>query len=135
MASTGWEEEDETVTALGLVNARTKVFREEYSAKILSIRWLGETRRMYFKSGPVYHLSPGAGGAEPVRILATYEDSSVAAFMSGYGRGKVVACGPHPEARASWRDDLVEPGDWKPEPQLAVDLLIDLLSDRPVMRP
>ena len=131
MASAGWHEGRTFVKALGIIPAKCQVYRDDYAARIIPIRWQGKTRPMYSKAGPSFQLVNGSG---EVQVTAYYEDGSIAALMCSYGRGKVAVCGPHPEARASWKDEAADGYKWTSSMDLAVDFLKDLLSPRPVKR-
>lgn len=129
MASTGWDEGSGYVKGLGIIPAAASVFQGSFDAKILPVRWKGETRAMFFKAGPDFHLTKTR---EAVQIVATYSDGSIAALMSTYGKGRVAVCGPHPEARESWKDGTANSDRWVSSTDLAVQFLKDLLSDRPL---
>jgi glutamine amidotransferase-like uncharacterized protein len=129
MASTGWEEDGAQIRALGVIPAKCEVFRQEFAARILPIRWLGKTRPMYFKAGPSFEIIESA---ELVEVLAYYDDGSIAALLSSYGKGKIAVCGPHPEAKRSWSAEAADGDKWISSSDLAIDLLKDLLSDRPI---
>jgi glutamine amidotransferase-like uncharacterized protein len=129
LASTGWDEGRTFVTMLGIIPAKSGDLDEGSDPKIIPIRWLGETRPMYFQAGPTFEILQSS---ETVRVIAYYEDGRIAALMSSYGQGKVAVSGPHPEARESWRDDAANGDAWTSTTDLAVALLQELLSDRPV---
>lgn len=129
VASTGWEEGDAFVKTLGIVPAESGDFMEDSEPQIVQIRWLGETYPMYFQAGPVFELEQSP---EAVRVIAKYADGQIAALISSYGSGKVAVCGPHPEAPESWSEDAENGDEWKATTDLAVALLQELLSDRPV---
>jgi hypothetical protein len=131
MASTGWNEGSEFVKGLGIIPAESSVFQGSFEAKILPVRWQGQTRAMFFRAGPDFHLTKTH---EAVHIVATYSDGSIAALMSTYGKGRVAVCGPHPEARESWKDDAADSDRWVSSTDLAVQFLKDLLSDRPLRK-
>jgi hypothetical protein len=131
LASTGWDEDRTWVKGLGIIPAKTQVYGNDFKARIIPIRWQGQTRPMYFKAGPSFQLVNGLGEAQ---VTAYYEDGSVAALMSPYGQGKVAVCGPHPEARESWKDETAGDHHWTSSLDLGIDFLKDLLSDRPVKR-
>jgi phosphoribosylformylglycinamidine (FGAM) synthase-like amidotransferase family enzyme len=131
MASTGWYEGSERMPGLGIIPAKASVFQDSFEAKILPVKWLGKTRPMFFKAGPDFHLTKTP---EAVQIVATYSDGSIAALMSTYGKGRVAVCGPHPEARESWKDDAANGDKWLSSTDLAVQFLKDLLSDRPLRK-
>jgi glutamine amidotransferase-like uncharacterized protein len=129
IASTSWEEDRAQIKALGVIPAKCAVFRQEFAARILPIRWLGKIRPMYFKAGPSFEFIENS---EPVRILAYYDDGSIAALLSSYGKGKIAVCGPHPEAKKSWSAEAADGDKWISSSDLAIDLLKELLSDRPI---
>lgn len=129
MASTGWYEGSEYMQGLGIIPAAASVFQGSFEAKILPVKWMGKTRAMFFKAGPDFHLTKTP---EAVHIVATYSDGSIAALTSTYGKGRVAVCGPHPEARESWKEDAANGDSWVPSTDLAVQFLKDLLSDRPL---
>lgn len=131
MASTGWNEGSEYMKGFDIIPAESSVYQDSFEAKILPVRWLGKTRAMFFKAGPDFHLTKTH---EAVHIVATYSDGSIAALMSTYGKGKVAVCGPHPEARESWKDGVADSNRWVSSTDLAVQFLKDLLSDRPLRK-
>jgi len=131
VASTGWNEGQRFVKGLGIIPAATKVYRDDFKARIIPVRWQGRTRPMYFKAGPSLQLADGPG---EVQVIANYEDGSIAALICSYGQGKLAVCGPHPEARPSWKDEAKDGSKWTSSTDLAVEFLQDLLSDRPVKR-
>ncbi len=65
---------------------------------VIEVDWEGHRRSVFFQDGPRFDLDHSA----EVRVLARYRDGSPAALVTGYGRGRVVVCGPHPEATAEW---------------------------------
>lgn len=131
VASTGWNDDQTFVKGLGIIPAKTKVYRDDFAARIIPIHWQGITRPMYSKAGPSFQLANSSG---EVQVTAYYEDGSIAALMSSYGQGKVAVTGPHPEARVSWKDEAADGYKWTSSIDLAVDFMKDLLSDRPVKR-
>lgn len=131
MASTGWHEGSEYVKGLSIIPAEASVFQDSFEAKIIPVRWEGKVRSIYFQAGPCFQLTKTN---ETVQIVATYSDGSIAALMSTYGKGRVAVCGPHPEARESWKDDAVNRDRWVPATDLAVQFLKDLLSVRPLKK-
>lgn len=65
---------------------------------LVTVRWRGRQRTMYFQGGPYFHFRPRSG----VTVLATYSNGRVAAAVARYGAGSVGVVGPHPEAPAAW---------------------------------
>lgn len=131
LASTGWYEEKTHRKGLGIIPAESSLFQNSFQAQILPIQWSGETRAMFFKAGPVFHPTPSR---ETVRIVAHYSDGTIAALMCTYGKGRVAVCGPHPEARRSWIDEVPGRSTWSPSVDLALHFLRTLLSDSPLSR-
>ena len=131
LASTGWNEGATHMKGLGIIPAESSVFQDSFDAQILPVRWSGKTRPMFFKAGPDFRLAPSR---ETVHIVATYSDGSIAALMCSYGKGRVAVCGPHPEARRSWIDEVAGGGAWIPSVDLAIAFLRTLLSDTPFSR-
>lgn len=131
MASTGWKEGSKYMKGLGIIPAESSVFQNSFDAKILPVKWMGKTRPMFFKAGPDFHPQKSH---ETMQIIATYSDGSIAALMSTYGKGKVAVCGPHPEARESWKDDATDGNKWVSSVDLAIQFLKDLLSDQPLKK-
>ncbi len=131
MASTGWKEGSEYMKGLGIIPAKSSVFQNSFEAKFLPVKWMGKNRPMFFKAGPNFHPQKSH---ETMQIIATYSDGSIAALMSTYGKGKVAVCGPHPEARESWKDDATDGNKWVSSVDLAIQFLKDLLSDQPLKK-
>ena len=129
LASLGWPEEDRFVEGLALVPAQSDGYDQDFEAKIYPVTWLGETRQMYYQAGPSFAL---AKSPETVARLAYFEDRQLAALMSTFGAGKVAVSGPHPEAPDSWRAEALRGDQMDRNIDLALQLLRELLSDRPV---
>ena len=62
------------------------------------VQWRGQRRVMFFQDGPVFRLRPGSEAT----TLATYDNGTIAALSTSFGRGRVAVVGPHPEADRSW---------------------------------
>lgn len=129
LASLGWPEEDRFVEGLALVPAQSDGYDQDFEAKIHPVTWLGETRQMYYQAGPSFAL---AESPESVARLAYFEDRQLAALMSTFGAGKVAVSGPHPEAPDAWRAEALKGDQMDRNIDLALQLLRELLSDRPV---
>ncbi len=129
MASTGWQDGEDFIDALGIIPAESADYDSNYAPRVIPVRWSGQTRRMYFQAGPIFEL---VKSKETVRVIATYADGRIAALISSYGKGKVAVSGPHPEARQAWREEVPGSGNWPLSTDLAVNLLNDLLSDSPI---
>lgn len=70
---------------------------------LVTVRWRGAERRMYFQDGGV--IRPTRRALAETEILATYADGTVAACVTRCGDGAVGVVGPHPEAPPSWFHD------------------------------
>ncbi len=132
LASQGYEDDHGFVHALGLIPATTDAFIENDKARILTVRWRGVERKMYYQYGPKFILK---NPAESVDVVATYPDGSIAALLCSYGKGRVFVTGPHPEADESWRRDIKGGApDWKPQPEIAAAIISELLARSAVGR-
>ncbi len=131
MASTGWDEGGTYMKGLAIIPAASSVFKDDFSARILPVKWMGNIRPMFFKAGPDFQLKDSK---ETVHVIAYYGDGSVAALICSYGKGRVAVCGPHPEARESWKDEAADGSTWTSSTDLAIALLKDLLSNHPLVR-
>lgn len=129
IASQGWHEDDRFVDGLALVPAESDSFEEDFEAKIHPVTWLGEERQMYYQAGPAFTLEEGP---ESVVTLAYFEDRQLAALMSTYGKGRVAVSGPHPEAPDAWRVEALRGEQMDDNTDLALQLLRELLSDKPL---
>lgn len=125
MASTGWNEDGVPMKGLSIIPASSSVYDDDFSARIIPVTWMGKSRQIFFKAGPAFHIK---GSMEAVRIIANYSDGSIAALMCSYGKGRVAVVGPHPEARESWKEEAIDGSRWVSSKDLAVSLLMDLLS-------
>ncbi|WP_235980642.1 hypothetical protein [Streptomyces albidus (ex Kaewkla and Franco 2022)] len=68
---------------------------------VITVRWRGRQRHVYFQDGPYFALEKAADST----VLATYGNGRAAAVVVPYGAGKVGVVGPHPEADRSWYED------------------------------
>lgn len=89
---------------------------------IVDVTWRGQPRKMFFQDGP-YFTVPDESKAN---VLARYTNNEIAVLITAYGKGKVGASGPHPEATADWYDTDNPP--LPRPPGLDVDLANDLLD-------
>ncbi|WP_127572360.1 BPL-N domain-containing protein [Georgenia faecalis] len=69
---------------------------------VITVRWRGETRHVFFQDGPFFDLDPTRGRAD---VLAVYDNGLPAALITPYGAGAVGVVGPHPEAAPHWFAD------------------------------
>ena len=131
LASRGWDEYWGPVEGLGLVPALTDYYGRDLDPRIINVDWLGTRRLLYYQGGPVFFLGERD---QVVERVATYEDGSLAALFCALGQGKVLAMGPHPEADITWlEEDHLWGTGWTPTEDLALAVLQDLISDRPLV--
>lgn len=92
---------------------------------LTTVRWEGMAREVYVQDAPVLEVDEAR-----VRVVARYGDGGVAALRCGYGAGRVVVCGPHPEAPPDWSTGagLVPP---RPPTLDLARRLVSLVLDRP----
>jgi len=132
VASKGSQWEDGYETGMGLVDVESFAFDSENAdPQVITIIWRGTQRAVYYQYGPAFQEEDIPSGSE---ILAYYSDEarSVAAFVSTVGSGKVLLCGPHPEADASWLLDYPEPRNaenWTDTRDIFNALLENLLEE------
>lgn len=91
---------------------------------LVTVRWGGGDRPIYFQGGPYFSVPPGTRS----RVLGTYTNGLAAAMVARYGSGSVGVTGPHPEAPVSWyrEADLAVPS---PMPfDLGHDLIASTVS-------
>ena len=125
VASTGWEEDDRFVDALGLAPVEAESYVEDADPRVVTVKWKGTPRAVYYQLGPRFVPSESSG----ITDVATYEDGSLAALSYRLGEGRVYLMGPHPEADASWiEDDMPNSEAWQPTEDLARDMMRDALS-------
>lgn len=129
LASVGWHDEDRYVKALGVIPAEVDSYDDSFSARILTIIWLGKERQMYYQAGPQFTL---INSSESVKVIANYRSTNIAALMSSFGKGKAAVSGPHPEAPESWKNNARYGAKMESNVHLAVELLRDLLSELPL---
>jgi hypothetical protein len=91
---------------------------------VVTVRWRGQERRMFFQDGPEFVLDDDPG---PVEVLARYPDGRVAALVAPFGAGRVGVVGPHPEATRDWFTDAGLPVPDGPAGEIAGDLADDLV--------
>jgi hypothetical protein len=121
IASNGWEDVNGFVDALGIVPLDTEAWVEESDPLIITVTWNGAERPIYYQYGPVF-LAQDESNME---VLLRYDDGRVAGLATDFGEGRVVVCGPHPEADATWLDDDPAPVDadnWQPTQDLAAEM-------------
>lgn len=79
--------------------------------------WEGRQRRVYVEDPPVFEVDERVA-----QVFARYADGRVAGVSAGCGAGRVVVCGPHPEATTDWYLD-----EGLPVPPPTTDLASGLL--------
>lgn len=87
---------------------------------VIDVRWRGSSRPLFFQDGPHFLLQRDADAL----VLATYPNRTVAAAVTGFGRGRVGVVGPHPEAGRDWFTDA----GLAPPALLGTDLGLDLVD-------
>ncbi len=87
---------------------------------LVTIRWRGRDRRIYFQGGPYFSLPKNSTAT----VLATYTNGLAAAIVARFGLGSVGVTGPHPEAPASWYREA----DLKNPDGVHLDLGYDLVE-------
>jgi hypothetical protein len=123
---------DGPVEGLKLIPASAEDHSDDLEARLETVLWRGKKTVLYLQGSPKFVL---ADGKADVEVIAQFDDDSVAALQCACGKGKVAVSGPHPEATKSWLEyDDLEAEDWTPTRPLAVAMLKDLLSDRPIRR-
>lgn len=130
LASMGWEEDTGFIKAFGLVGVSTEAYREDPDPMVISVRWKGKKRTIYYQYGPDF-----IPGNETVNLhpVAFYPDNELAAFWVNIGKGRVYLCGPHPEADESWLEEedgtMIRNFDaWTDTNDLLNDVFTDLLA-------
>lgn len=127
IASQGWEEENGIVKGFGLVSVLTEAWVEDPEPKIITVTWNGTERPIYYQYGPAFLVNNNPA----INVLARYDDGKAAALAAKLGKGKVIVCGPHPEADETWLEDDPEPTDadmWTPTRDLMAGLLRKFFS-------
>jgi hypothetical protein len=101
------------------IASRGATVRDDRDA-VVTVRWRGRPRPVYFQDAPYFDLDPTPGSV----VLAEYDNGLPAAVVCRRGRGVVGVVGPHPEATPDWFTDAGLP---VPEPP-ATDLGLDLVE-------
>jgi|GEM_PF-1657749 len=127
IASQGWEEESGIVKGFGLAPVLTEAWVEDPDPMIITVTWNGAQRQIYYQYGPAFLVKKNSA----INVLARYDDGMAAALAVKLGKGKVIVCGPHPEADETWLEDDPEPTDadtWTPTRDLMAGLLRKFFS-------
>jgi glutamine amidotransferase-like uncharacterized protein len=109
IASKGSQWPDGYEVGLGLVDCESFEYDPKYSdAQIISIEWRGSNRTIYYLNGPAFAKNKIPANST---VLAYYTNANkdVAAFSTILGKGRIVLCGPHPEADETWLIDDPRP--------------------------
>ena len=88
---------------------------------VQDVAWREERRQIYVEDPPAFTVTSRVRG--DVDVVARYPDGAVAALAAPHGDGRVVVCGPHPEAGADWFVD-----DRLPVPAPTQDLARELVG-------
>lgn len=89
---------------------------------VVGVTWGGRTRQLYAQDPPAFLLDPVPEGTTPPTVVARYSQGDPAVVACSFGEGRVVVCGPHPEATPDWFVDAGLP-QVAPVDDLAIDLL------------
>jgi glutamine amidotransferase-like uncharacterized protein len=103
-------------------NERDGATVRDMNQTLVTVDWRGEAKDIFFQGGPSFEPIGDEGQGT---VLATYSNGDAAAIVVPYGRGKVGLTGPHPEASASWYDDVADEGG--PRGSVQHDLFLDLV--------
>ena len=124
--STGYE------TDLCLANIESFPYDGVYTdPQIITISWKNNNRPIYYQYGPAFAASNIPANSS---VLAYYNNTNhdVAAFTTKCGNGRILLCGPHPEADATWLDDNPAPlhaDQWTSTWDIFTDFFTVLMSD------
>ena len=114
LSEAGWEALD--------YKERAGASVRDMSQTLVSVDWRGQAKDIFFQGGPCFAPINDEGEGT---VLATYSNGDAAAIVVPYGQGKVGVTGPHPEASASWYDDVVSEGG--PRGRVQHELFMDLV--------
>lgn len=89
---------------------------------VVAVTWGGRVRQLYVQDPPVFLLDAVPTGASRPTVVARYSQGDPAVVSGSFGEGRVVVCGPHPEATPDWFTDAGLP-QVPPVGDLATDLL------------
>ena len=124
IATSGWEEEYGFKKALELVPYASDSYMFNSRPQIIEITWNNKNRFVYYQYGPKFLLPEN--GSE--KIIARYDDQSIAAFSMITGNGNIMLVGPHPEADETWIDYSVAHGDeWTSTQDMAREMMQEAL--------
>lgn len=111
------------VEGLNIIPGDAEPYTRSPMARLELVTWQGQKRQMYLQDAPHFRLLADA----KVITIANYNNGSIAAFITDYGKGKVAVCGPHPEADYAWFDKDELPRPTALSQDLAVEMLRELL--------
>lgn len=111
------------VEGLKIIPGDAEPYMRSCKACVELVTWQGHKRQMYLQDAPRFRLLADA----KVIPIAYYNNGSIAAFMTDYGKGKVAVSGPHPEADHSWFDKDGLPRPTALSQDLAAKMLHELL--------
>ena len=120
IASQGWQEKNGFVKSLGLVPVVSAAWIEEAAPRIITVSWNGGNRTIYYQYGPTFQTNDNSD----IKVISRYSDGKVAAIATTLGKGRIVLCGPHPEADQTWLYDPVplDANRWTSTNDLALTL-------------
>lgn len=93
------------VPGLGLVQGKTRIFREEkITASVEELITPSGISYQYWEGGPFYQFTKSQ--LKKVNVRSRYRtNNGINAIETTYGKGRVTATGTHPEAPQWWYDD------------------------------
>jgi glutamine amidotransferase-like uncharacterized protein len=132
VASKGSKWSDGYETGMGLVDIESFAYDSIYAdPQIISISWLDTQRTIYYQYGPAF-IKNSIPTESKVFAYYNNKNNDVAIFATPIGKGKILLCGPHPEADATWLEDNPEPlhaNTWKNTHDIFSYIFDDLMSD------
>lgn len=127
IASKGSQWDDGYEDGISLVDVESVEFDKDYhDAQIINVQWLRAQRNVYLLGGPAFNGSD----IPDATILAKYNDNRVAAFLLNSGNGRILLCGPHPEADSTWLEgeNVKNAGNWMNSWDLFLDMTKKLMA-------
>lgn len=128
IASKGSQWDDGYEDGISLVDIESVEFDKNYhDAQIINVQWLSNQRSIYLLGGPAFNSSD----IPDATILAKYFDNRVAAFLMNSGNGRILLCGPHPEADSTWLDgeNVKNANNWSETWDLFIDMTKKLMVE------
>jgi glutamine amidotransferase-like uncharacterized protein len=108
------------VRSVQYVRTRDSLIHHERPT-IIPCNWRGQLHNMYFYDGPSFQ-----GDIAYNNVIASYTNNTPAAIYKDYGKGRVLAVGPHLESQRDWYGKRTQQY-W--HDGLHHDLLLDAIED------